>query len=189
LNLRHLIAVVLAVLVWAEPTRAQEREGPSTAAVVLEQVDLEAVAALAANDSRELRLINVWATWCAPCLAELPVLVELNREYRTRGLEIVTLSIDSLDQHEDTLEYLTGIEAEMRNAIVGAANPSALLEAVDPEWAGPLPYTMLIAPGGEVRFRKMGIFERDELVSAIEAELRTIPRAPATERTSTVGDT
>jgi len=168
-------AVALVALPGALPfagsTQAAEREPASGPGVVLEPVDLAAVMLLAANQSRNLRLINVWATWCAPCLAELPVLVELDREYRERGLEIVTLSIDALDQREEPLEFLTGIDAQMRNTIVGPDDPRALARALDPEWVGPVPYTVLIAPGGEVKFRKIGTFVRDELVSAIEAEL------------------
>ena len=55
---------------------AKAEEKWRSEAVDLELIDAAGVAKLAKNDSNRLRLVNVWATWCAPCVAEFPALVE-----------------------------------------------------------------------------------------------------------------
>src|SRR5688500_17952275 len=60
--------------------------------VELKSIDAAGVKALAANaDSKKLRVINVWATWCAPCVSELPELVTMNRMFRHRDFELITI--------------------------------------------------------------------------------------------------
>ena len=76
--------------------------------VTLEPIDLAGVAKLAKNDTKKLLLVNLWATWCGPCVAELPELVTMNRMYRGRNFQLVTISLDDLAKREDALEGAQG---------------------------------------------------------------------------------
>ncbi len=62
--------------------------------VQLEEIDAPGVAKLVKNDTKKLLLVNVWATWCGPCVAEFPGLVEMNRMYRGRAFRLATISLD-----------------------------------------------------------------------------------------------
>ena len=62
--------------------------------VSLANIDADGVAGLARNPTNRLRLVNVWATWCAPCVAEFPQLVSLSRRLGSRDFELVTISLD-----------------------------------------------------------------------------------------------
>lgn len=73
---------------------AKAEEKWKSEAVDLELIDATGVAKLAKNDSNRLRLVNVWATWCAPCVAEFPELVSLARRVGNRDFELVTISMD-----------------------------------------------------------------------------------------------
>jgi thiol-disulfide isomerase/thioredoxin len=160
-------------LLWRSRIEGHVRgasERVASSAPELEQVDLAAVAELVANDSQRFRLVNVWATWCAPCLAELPLLVGLSERYRE--LEVVTLSIDALEQRADALAFLKEIGASTRNWIIRPVDMHQLLQTLDPEWGGPLPYTLLVAPGGSVAYRKQGAFDPAELEAVIVEQLR-----------------
>lgn len=113
--------------------------------------------ALRANaDSGKIRLVNVWATWCGPCVAEFPELVEHNLRFRHRGFELVTLAAQFPDEEPKVRHFLEGQRASMRNLIFGDKDKYALIEAFDPDWNGELPYTLLLAPGGEVLYRESG---------------------------------
>ena len=81
---------------WIEnkPKIEQVNEKWDASAVTLETIDASGVAALAKNDTNKLRLINVWATWCAPCVAEFPDLVSISRRLNNRDFEMITLSVD-----------------------------------------------------------------------------------------------
>ena len=72
---------------------------------------------------------------------------------------------------------LTGMDAAMRNWIVGLVDVRDLAGALDPEWGGPLPYTVLIAPDGEIVYRKQGAFDRAVLEPVVVEVLDA--RAPA----------
>src|SRR5207248_6964137 len=74
--------------------------------VTLETIDEAGVAKLARNDSGKLLVVNVWATWCGPCVAELPEFVTMNRMYRKRDFQLVTLSMDEPDKKDAALKML-----------------------------------------------------------------------------------
>ncbi len=136
--------------------------------VSLETIDDAGIKALVANtDSKKYRLINVWATWCAPCIAEIPELVEMNRMYRKRPFEMITITMDDMDRKDAALEVLKEHHVSSKNYIYSGEDKDKLVDALDPQWEGPPPYTMLIAPGGEVVYRKLGSFDALELKKKI----------------------
>ena len=102
---------------------------------------------LVANDSGKLRLINVWATWCGPCREEFPELVTMHRMYRKREFEFVTISADVPEQKQQALAVLNEQHASGRNYRFEGKNEYELAEALDAQWQGALPYTLLVAPG------------------------------------------
>ena len=112
-------------------------------------------------------VVEFWATWCGPCVAELPELVTMNRMYRGRNFQLVTLSIDDVAKQEDALKVLKENHVSVRNLISSALDRDKFAEALDQEWPGPIPYTLLIAPGGKVLYRKSGAIDPLEVKRAI----------------------
>ena len=136
-------------------------------AVELRAVDAGTLAEARRNPTVGLRLISVWATWCAPCVVELPDLVALDREYRGPRFDTVTVSADEAARHETALRVLERAKATFTNYRF-RGDLSELIATLDPSWTGALPFTMLVAPGGEVLFRGEGTLEIDGLRRAIE---------------------
>ncbi|MEA2709490.1 MAG: hypothetical protein QOF78_2091 [Phycisphaerales bacterium] len=125
--------------------------------VSLESIDDAGVKALVANDSGgKYRLINVWATWCAPCIGEIPEFVEMHRMYRKRPFEMITITMDDADHKDAALGVLKEQHVSSKNYIYSGEDKDKLVAALDPQWEGPPPYTMLVAPGGKVIYRKLG---------------------------------
>ncbi len=155
---------------WADK-RAWVKEGYEKWAqepVTLETIDEAGVRALAKNEGgKKLRLINVWATWCGPCVIEFPDLVSLHRIYRGRDFEVVTINADDAGNRGKALEFLKTQQASTRNLAFDKGDPYALIEAVDPKWQGALPHTIVVAPGGGVIYRSEGAFDRLKLRKAI----------------------
>jgi peroxiredoxin len=108
------------------------------------------------NDSGKLRLVNFWATWCAPCVQEMPEIQTMLRMYGHRPFEVVTVSINYPDEKAGALAALTKLHATSRNLILGTTDIYTLLAAFDPDWNAAVPYTMLIKPNGEVVYKNQG---------------------------------
>lgn len=158
---------------WSEK-RASVAEGFKQWAaepVVLDEVGEAGIQDLVRNPTRKLRLVNVWATWCGPCVTEFPELVTIHRIYRGRDFEAVTISADQPERREAVLEFLRKQQASTRNLIFDKGDPYALIEVVDREWRGALPHTILVAPGGRVIHRSEGAFDPLALKKAIVGHL------------------
>lgn len=141
-------------------------------------LDAKGVAALRKNDTAKVRLFNVWATWCGPCVAEFPELVKTSRKFALRDFEFISISMDDpkkiadvkafLEKHNaivpDKLKPSLAKEGRKGNAYVfSESNSDALIQALDEKWEGPIPHTLVVAPGGEVIFRHTGEVSGDEL--------------------------
>lgn len=135
--------------------------------VALEPIDLPGVARVARNDTKNLVLVNLWATWCGPCVSELPELVTINRMYRGRNFRLVTISLDDMAKKEAAANVLKENHVAASNFILNGGDRDKFAEALDQEWPGPVPYTLLIAPGGKILYRKTGAFDPLELKRAI----------------------
>ena len=135
--------------------------------VKLEELDEAGVAKLAKNDDKKLLLINVWTTWCGPCVAELPDLVTMNRMYRGRPFKLVTLSLDDVGKKEAALKVLRDNHVAATNYLVIVKDRDKFADVLDKSWPGPVPHTLLIAPGGKVLYRKTGAIEPLEVRRAV----------------------
>ncbi len=131
--------------------------------VTLEAIDLAGIRRLVEGDAENFRLINLWATWCGPCVTELPQLVDINRMYRRRHFELITISMDEPESRKAALKILKQTHASTKNYHSSVTDTDEFAEAFDEEWPGPLPYTILIAPGGEIVFRQEGEIDVQEL--------------------------
>lgn len=150
--------------------------------IALADIDAKGVAELAKNSSKRFRLVNVWATWCAPCVAEFPELVALSKRLSTREFELVTISMDDPKMKPQAKAFLekqhavpsaalkralTAEGREATNFLYTEASSDDLVKALDPAWPGPLPHTVLIAPGGKIVYRQNGAINPTELLQKI----------------------
>lgn len=175
---------------------AADNEKLEKGEVDVELIDAKGVAALRKNDTSKVRMFNVWATWCGPCVKEFPELVATSRKFGLREFEFISISLDAPDTIGEVKAFLEkhnaivpdkikpSLKAEGRkgNAYVfNEANTDGLIQALDPEWPGPIPHTLVVAPGGEVIFRHNGIVDGDELRAKILEHMGRfyVPEKPA----------
>lgn len=139
--------------------------------VSLAALDEEGVAKLAKNEGKDLLVVNVWATWCGPCVTELPEFVTMNRMYRKRDFKLVTITMDDPEKEAAALKVLKDLHVSATNYILGFKDRDKFAELLDKEWPGPLPHTVMIAPGGKVLYRKTGAMDPLEVKRAIVGHL------------------
>ncbi len=144
--------------------------------VQLENLSVEGLKELMKNGSNKLRLINVWATWCGPCIAEFDGLVDTYRMYMGRDFEMYTISTDRPDKKAQVKEFLQNKQAALNNNYIFASESrDDLLDNLDPEWQGAIPHTVIVEPGGKIVYRSSGGLNFRELRKAI-VENRMIGR-------------
>lgn len=127
--------------------------------VSINEISAEGIKELIQNKGQKLRLINVWATWCGPCTMEFPDFITIDRMYRGRDFEFVSVSTDKPERKEKALSFLKEQEASNKNYIFSGSNMYQLIEVVDPAWKGALPYTILVEPGGKIVYRQQGTID------------------------------
>jgi peroxiredoxin len=161
---------------------AQAEEQWKSAPVDIEQIDAIAASALARNGTKKVRLINIWATWCVPCVKEFPGLVSLSRRLGNRDFELITISVDDPKDEAKVKSFLErqhvalpnrvrrSLSSENRhtnNYLFTGANLETLLKALDPEAPGPVPHTVLISPEGKILYSHAGELDITALQSKI----------------------
>jgi len=135
--------------------------------VSLETIDLDGIKDLVKNDTNKLRLINVWSTACGPCVIEFPEFVTMNRMYRGRPFEMIGLNVNPASRADEALSFLKDKQASFENYHYAADDVYAFIEAVDKDWLGAIPYTLLVKPGGQIIYRHMGLIDPLEVKRAI----------------------
>lgn len=114
----------------------------------------------------DLLVINFWATWCAPCVEEMPDLQKIQTEYATRGVRIVGLAIDNAAA---VRRFRDEQKLEFPLLLAGAAGTEVVRELGNA--SGALPYTVLLDPNGAVVRSKLGRLGAGELRSWLDARL------------------
>jgi peroxiredoxin len=130
------------------------------------------------NGTNKIMLVNFWATWCAPCIGEFPELQTTYRMYRGRGLEFVTVSANTPDQKAAVLAFLREYHATSTNRQFATGDTDALQAAFDPLTPAALPFTLLLAPNGDVLHQQLGEADIAALRRAILASLPDDPKYP-----------
>jgi thiol-disulfide isomerase/thioredoxin len=161
------------------PTRAaatsqqsQKRKANTGArAPIVREINLEGLKRLLQRKGQASRplLVNFWATWCDPCREEFPDLIQINKDYKARGLEFVTVSLDDAGEIKTGVpQFLREMRSTMPAYLLNVPDPEPAIKWVDATWGGGLPATYLYDAQGQVVFKHMGRINPAELRSAIE---------------------
>jgi thiol-disulfide isomerase/thioredoxin len=95
-------------------------------------------------------LVNVWATWCAPCREEFPEMLRIHRQYRDRGLRLVLVSADVPDSSELARRFLEAQGVDF-TTYLKREKDMEFIDGLDPRWSGALPATFVYDANGRLR--------------------------------------
>ena len=155
----------------AGQSRQQELTKIEAEPVRLEMVGNERLTALRGNGTGKLLMVNFWATWCGPCVTEFPELEATYRMYRGRGFDFVSVSANDPDDKPLVEAFLQKQHASGANLQFGTPDTFGLQAAFDPLMPAAVPFTVLIAPNGDILYQELGELNILELRRAILANL------------------
>jgi thiol-disulfide isomerase/thioredoxin len=141
------------------------------APVTVEMAGADDLKRLRQNGTGKLLMINFWATWCAPCASEFPDLETTYRMYQPRSLEFVSVSVNDPEERSAVLQFLQAHHASHPNRLFATSDVYGLQAAFDPALPAPVPFTLVLAPNGEVLYQELGEANIPRLRRAILANL------------------
>jgi thiol-disulfide isomerase/thioredoxin len=128
--------------------------------------DLQGRPQALAQWSGKLRVVNFWASWCAPCREEMPDFDELARQYGSQGVEFIGIAIDTPANVQAFLKS----QAIAYPILIGEGDAHSLARALGNS-SGGLPYTLVIDPEGRVVKRHLGRLPRATLDAILRENL------------------
>ena len=120
----------------------------------------------------QLLVVNFWATWCKPCVAEMPYFEEAAAHFKDKGVKIIFVSLDLKGQYEKRL--LPFLEQKnFKNEVYHLLSPKGYewINEISPQWSGAIPATLMLNQTKEKRQFYEQEFSADELKKAIEENL------------------
>ena len=162
--MRWLTSPILAAVLAVSISGANEpvNEAPQL-------VDASEIQDLVRRQSGRVVLLNFWATWCPPCLAEFPEIVALERAHRDRGLTVISVSADSPGRVEsDLLPFLEKHPSDFPIYVMQTDDVDAFMHRIDPEWNGTIPTTFFFDRRGNVAFKRFEAMSREKLEQALD---------------------
>ncbi len=119
----------------------------------------------AADWDGQVLVVNFWATWCVPCRREIPAFVELQENYRDRGLQFVGIALDTRVEVE---RFLAEFDLAVNYPLLIAADNTGIALATDyGNRFGILPYTVLVDRNGAISFVQYGEISHAQTERAI----------------------
>lgn len=156
------ITAGLGVSVWHA---SRQPSGPAPAFML---TDLSGKQRPSSEWQGKLLLVNFWATWCGPCLDEIPELIKAQQKYAARGLQIIGPAVDDAD----SVRKMQGKLGMSYPILIGTPDELLTLMTQLGNTAGGLPFTVLADGDGHVIATQLGQFNAGELDPFIEKHLQ-----------------
>ncbi len=143
---------------------------PLFAAGPIIPVDEAGFQKLVASHKGKVVVYDFWATWCAPCRVELPLLVKLETKLRAQGVEVITISADEPEQKAAAEKFIQKFGVPGPAYLRQAASDDHFINAIDPKWSGALPALFIYDKSGH----KARSFIGETDMAALEAAIHKL---------------
>lgn len=106
-------------------------------------IKIDGLEKILGSKEKEILVVNFWATWCAPCVKELPYFESLHRENAPHQ-EIILVSLDFADKIDRVKTFVTRKKMEAPVVLLDEIDYNSWIDKVDPSWQGAIPATLIL---------------------------------------------
>ncbi|WP_241910394.1 TlpA family protein disulfide reductase [Pseudotamlana carrageenivorans] len=123
------------------------------------------------EENDKIHVINFWATWCGPCVKELPYFEKINETYKDKNVEVLLVSLDLPHQYETKLKPFI-IDKKIKSRVIALDDPdmNTWIPKVDATWSGSIPATIIYKNNQRAFFEQS--FTLESLEKAIKPFLK-----------------
>lgn len=108
-------------------------------------------------------VVNLWATWCAPCVAEMPYFEQLQKNYQSTPLKVLFISLDAQKNHDNVVNFVRDKGLKNEVLLLDEKNEQYFIDKISPEWSGAIPATLFVNSNKGVRIFKGQEFNYQQL--------------------------
>lgn len=135
--------------------------------VPLEIYDFEGLKPFLKTNTDKIYVVNFWATWCAPCIKELPYFEDLNSTYRDKNVEVLLVSLDFPKKYDSHLKpFIKKNNLNSKVVALDDNDSNTWIPAINPDWSGAIPATLIFNKD------KRQFYERTFTYEELEAEVK-----------------
>ena len=182
------LALTLFVTAAAPPTPSATEKSEKTTMPTPKMApvnDKDYAEKILAAHKGKVVVVNFWASYCLPCLQEIPDLQALAKEHEKAGVDVVFISSDPPSQAPHALAQLSRRKIEISSFIVDSEDPEPFIAMInasskDGGWGGEMPYTVVYDRDGKVLQKMPGGHKKEDFNAAIVAALAASPAKGST---------
>lgn len=144
---------------------------PKSTSEKIETIGLEQLQAKTMHPENDtLYIVNFWATWCGPCVAELPFFEQAAKDNATKKVKILLISLDFLSEEAKVAAFIKKKNLQNEVYLLNAGDPNKWINAIDTSWDGAIPTTVFYKSGKKVFFHE-GDLSQAELNEKINSHI------------------
>lgn len=133
-------------------------------------VNLQQLQTYAANKHNDtLYVVNFWATWCDPCVKELPAFQQEEKKYANKKVKMIFVSMNAARELGKVQAFTDNQKLGPVVLLLNAGNPNDWIDKIDSSWSGTIPATIMYKSGKKVYFRE-GEFTSESLEKVIQSK-------------------
>lgn len=146
---------VIAILLFACSTAAAAQDQAKI-------VKLPELQELISSKGDKIKVINFWATWCAPCVKEMPLFEKLGQERTDVQVTFVSMDLDLDPDPSKVYKFVSRKKLQSKVVMLDEKNPNSYIELIDKSWSGALPATIIVnSKTGQRKFVEKELHEGD----------------------------
>jgi thiol-disulfide isomerase/thioredoxin len=133
-------------------------------------VNLQQYQNIAIRPNDTLYVVNFWATWCKPCVHEMPYFEAENQKFKNQKVKFIFVSTNYAREAEQVKSFINQKQVQADVLLLNAGNPNNWIDAIDSSWSGAIPATIMYRKGRKALFYE-GEFTQSQLDSVIQKQI------------------